>query len=427
MARELEGVKDLEMMIGGFKRAQEGIEKKGGPKSDLYFWEAMISYYSRLHEANLQGKPLVVSGMFVPVEIYQALDITHIAAENHAILTAGRSQEEVFRLFNIAEGYGMSNEVCAPHRVALGLAIEKRIPRPWFIVSTATTCDQTLKLYDILADYYQVPAFMVDSIYRTDDNAWEYAREDTRQLISFLEEQSGNKLDYDRLKEILKLSKEMYDYWERLCELKKAVPCPIGGREGTKDLGVMLSSCGKIEAVNYFKARCEELQEKVSKKEGVIPEEKHRIAWLYVLPLFDLRIADWLQTEFKANIVMDTFSYANPLIQLDPSDPIDYLAKKSPKWGFVYQTYGANSVTGFAKTMGRLCKEYSADCAIALAHWSCNQYCGTLKLLRDEISQQAGIPLLILDGDLLDSRVVSSAQMKNKLTEFFTMIEGKAV
>ena len=51
----------------------------------------------------------------------------------------------------------------------------------------------------------------------------------------------------------------------------------------------------------------------------------------------------------------------------------------------------------------------------------------SLKLLRDEISQQAGIPMLILDGDLLDSRVVSSAQMKNKLTEFFTMIEGKAV
>ena len=141
--------------------------------------------------------------------------------------------------------------------------------------------------------------------------------------------------------------------------------------------------------------------------------------------MFDLRIADWLQTEFKANIVMDTFSYANPEIQLDPSDPIDYLTKKPLKWGFVYQTYGANSVTGFAETMGRLCKEFSTDCAIALAHWSCNQYCGTLKLLRDEISQQTGIPLLILDGDLLDSRVVSSAQMKNKLTEFFTMIEGK--
>jgi benzoyl-CoA reductase/2-hydroxyglutaryl-CoA dehydratase subunit BcrC/BadD/HgdB len=426
MERQLEGVKDVEMMIGGFKKAREGTEKKGGPKSDIYFWDALIGYYTRLHEANLQGKPIAGSGMFVPSELYPALDIAHVAEENHAILTAGRSQEEVFRLFNVAEGYGMSNEVCAPHRVALALAIEKRIPRPWFVVSSATTCDQTLKLYDILVDYYQVPSYMMDSIFRTDDNALEYAREDTRQLIGFLEEQSGNKLDYEKLKGILELSKEMYTYWEKLCELKKAVPCPIAGRDGVKDLGVMLSSCGRVEAVNYFKARCQELQDRVDKKEGVIPEEKHRIAWLYVLPLFDLGIADWLQKEYKANIVMDTFSYANPLVQLDTSDPIDYLAKKPLKWGFVYQTYGADSVTGFAKTMGRLAKEYSADCAIALAHWSCNQYCGTLKLLRDEISEQTGIPLLILDGDLLDSRVVSSAQMKNKLTEFFNMIEGKA-
>jgi benzoyl-CoA reductase/2-hydroxyglutaryl-CoA dehydratase subunit BcrC/BadD/HgdB len=426
MVRELEGAKDLEIMMTGFTRTKDGIEKKGGPKSEFYFWEALSNHYTRLHEANLQGKPIAISGMFVPVELFHALDIVHIAPENHSILAAGRSQEEVFRLFNIAEGYGMSNEVCSPHRISLGLAMEKRIPKPAFIVSTATTCDQTVKLYDILGDFYQVPGYMVDSIFRTDDNAFEYARQDTRDLIDFLEEQSGNKLDYEKLKGILELSKEMYDYWEKLCELKKAIPCPIGGREGIKDLGVMLSSCGRIEAVNYFKARCEELQEKIDRKEGIIPEENHRIAWLYVLPLFDLNIVNWMQEVHKAVIVMDTFSYATPEIRLDPSDPIDYLTKKPLKWGFVYQTYGENSKSGFSKTMGQLCKEYTADCAIVFAHWSCNQYCGAVKLLRDEVSSEVGIPLLILDGDLLDSRVVSSAQMKNTLTEFFTMIEKKA-
>src|SRR3990167_8112561 len=120
MARELEGEKDLEMMIEGFKKARDGIEKKGGPRSEFYFWEALCNHYIRLHGANVQGKPIVVSGMFVPVELYHALDIAHIPSENHAILAAGRSQEEVFRLFNIAEGYSMSNEVCSPHRISLG-------------------------------------------------------------------------------------------------------------------------------------------------------------------------------------------------------------------------------------------------------------------------------------------------------------------
>ena len=75
--------------------------------------------------------------------------------------------------------------------------------------------------------------------------------------------------------------------------------------------------------------------------------------------------------------------------------------------------------------MADLCTEYQVDCAIVLAHWSCRQYCGTIKLLRDTVVERADIPFMILDGDLLDSRVVSSEQMKQKITEFLDTIEAQ--
>jgi hypothetical protein len=37
------------------------------------------------------------------------------------------------------------------------------------------------------------------------------------------------------------------------------------------------------------------------------------------------------EEEFGALVVMDTFGYANPAVELDPSDPIDFQAKKPLK------------------------------------------------------------------------------------------------
>jgi hypothetical protein len=45
-----------------------------------------------------------------------------------------------------------------------------------------------------------------------------------------------------------------------------------------------------------------------------------------------------------------------------------------------------------------------------------------LRLYTDGIREEAGIPTLTLDGDLLDPRVVSGVQMRNRLNEFFQVL-----
>ena len=427
MTKELEGVKELDELIKGFDWAINDMEVNPPKfKSDRYFFEAVKKYYQRAYEATINHKPLVDSGLFVPVELYQAMDIPYFLSEYHSILYATRSPDKIFQYLDIAEGYGLSNEICSPHRVALGLAIKKMVPRPSLVVSTATTCDQTLKLYDNLSNFYKVPAFMIDTPYGFTEKDINYAKKEIQGMIRFLEEHTGQKLDYDRLKEVLELSKAGYDYWGKICELRKTIPCPIGSRDSIKDFGVLLTAGGTLEGVRYFENRYQEIKEKVDRKEGSIPEERHRVAWLYVLPLFDLGIADWMEEEYGAVIVMDTFGYSNPLIQLEPGDPIDFMAKKPLKWGFIQLGWGDGAITGFSKTMARQVKEYNADMAMLLAHWSCRQYCGTIKQLRDDVTEMAGVPFLIIDGDLLDSRVVSSAQMKAKIKDFFKTVETRA-
>lgn len=426
MTKELEGVKELEELIKGFDWIINNLEVNPPKfKSDRYFFEAVKKYYEKAYEATINHKPLVDSGLFIPVELFRAMDIPYFLSEYHSILYATSAPDKIFQYLDIAEGYGLSNEICSPHRVALGLAIKKMVPRPSLVVSTATTCDQTLKLYDNLSNFYGIPAFMLDTPYGATARDVEYAKKEIQNLIQFLEEHTGKKLDYGRLKEVLELSKTAYEYWGKICELRKTIPCPIGSKDSIKDFGVLMTAGGTPEGVRYFEARHDEIKDKVDRKEGSIQDEQHRIAWLYVLPLFDLGIADWMEEEYGAVIVMDTFGYSNPAIELSSEDPINFLAKKPLKWGFIQLGWGDGAVTGFSKTMARQVKEYNADIAMVLAHWSCRQYCGTIKQLRDDVTEMAGIPFLIIDGDLLDSRVVSSAQMKAKISDFIEMAEAR--
>lgn len=424
MSTQLEG-QEFGLIIKTLNSTLERLAKRDVPQSDLYFWEAMRNLYVRAHEANEKGEPIALTGMFIPVELLVAMDIPHVCAENNAMFTSQMEIQKVPDLLEIGEGHGMSSEVCSPHRIAVALSKSKRVPRPSMVVSTSTTCDQTLKLYEVLADMYEVPSYFLDSVYSNDPRSVNYARQDVQGLIEFMEEHTGRKLDMDKLTESVTYAKQLYDYWDEICELRKAQPCPVSAREAVKDFGVMLSSCGRVEGVNYYRARRDELKARVEKGEGVGYEEKYRIAWLYVLPMFDLKIADWLMEEHGAVIVMDTFGYANPGVDLDTSDPVDFLAKKALKWGFVCTTYGPNETTGFTRIMADLCKEYEVDAAICYAHWSCNQYCGTIKLLRDEITEAIDCEFLILDGDLLDYRVVSSEQLKEKLNGFMSMLKAK--
>jgi benzoyl-CoA reductase/2-hydroxyglutaryl-CoA dehydratase subunit BcrC/BadD/HgdB len=422
--RELEGVQVFEAMIGRMGKTIQSLKDKGAPPSEIYFWEALQGNYRRVHLANLEGQPYVMTGFFVPQELFHAMDIPNLCAENHATFVGQGNPDRLEALFATGEGYGLANEVCSPHRIAVALARSHEMPRPSFVVSTATSCDQTLKLYEVLADLYRVPSYMLDSPFIDNEPALQYAREDIKGLIRFLEERTGRELDWERLREVLEVSRATYDYWDGINELRKAVPSPTGGRQSVKDFSIMLTCCGREEGLRYFRARYEELKAKVDKGEGHIPQERHRIAWLYVLPMFDLKIADWLEEEYGAVIVMDSFGYSSEEIVLDTADPLDFLVKKPLKWAFIRQTYSPNEYSHFARRMARLCTDYRADVAIVLAHWSCNQYCGTIRLLKEEISGGLRLPFFVLDGDILDPRVVSSAQMRAKLGEFFAMVEA---
>jgi benzoyl-CoA reductase/2-hydroxyglutaryl-CoA dehydratase subunit BcrC/BadD/HgdB len=414
----------LEKRLGTLNGAIESLKTTPGAReSERYYYEVMRNFYRNIHNNYLSGEPIVHTGIFAPQELFKVMGIAPYSPEFDALLTIQMDPEEGIRFIDRGESIGITKEVCSPHRMGLGLMAADSVPPPTMVVSSSAPCDVTNFTYEIYSKHYHCPAFLIDTPYGYGDYQMAYYKKDMQSLVGFLENTTGKSLDYKKLQDMIEISSQGYQYWDKINALRKTIPNPIKSKETTRDFAVTILGAGTPESLKFLEARYRELQEMVVQKKGVVPEEKYRVTWLYALPYFDLSIADWMEEKYGAVIVVDLFSYASQKVDMsDTSDLLAFLAKKPYKGGLVKSAYGPYHDPSAKEDFMKMCTDYQSDVVIMLAHWGCKQYCGLAKLLWDDIKEEVGLPMLILDADIIDPRIVSSSRIKSKLEEFFATI-----
>ena len=416
-------MKTIEFMAEAYEQRLEYRRAHPKLKSMELFYEMQKNYYRNILRAKQENRPIAWQSVLSPVELLHAMDIVPFIPEGHAINIGISGAEEYFQ---IGEGYGISAETCSTHRVAMGMAVAGVVPTPDFIINTAHACDSGIKTYENFSKYFNKPTFFLDRAYRYDKDAIEFYKEEIGNLIEFLEENTGRKLDYQRLVECCKRSHESFGYWADICNLRKNRPSPVGGRDAFRDRGVNMIAAGLPEAVEYFEVRYNELKAKANRGEGAIPNEEYRLFWMPSPVFHEMKLMDWMENEHNTIVALDTFNNpAKDFRDADPTDPIDYLAKKSYSDMLGRTTYG-DIVSGRSlEAIYELCREWHADGVVFFAHFSCKNICGLLRIFKDGIEKTLDIPTLILEGDNLDSRVVSGEQMRTRLNEFLSMLKAK--
>ena len=68
-----------------------------------------------------------------------------------------------------------------------------------------------------------------------------------------------------------------------------------------------------------------------------------------------------------------------------------------------------------------LCRRYRADAAIFAGHVACKGNWPIMKLVKDRIYDELGIPTLIFELDLMDPRVASMDSIKAQFEDFFSI------
>ena len=141
------------------------------------------------------------------------------------------------------------------------------------------------------------------------------------------------------------------------------------------------------------------------------------------IPFFDPGFWDWVAQEFQAAWVADIFDinvfHCMDLIG-DPDDPLEYIARRIMTFPINFISREYSRVKDYLVQAAR---ERQANASVAYAPFTCKQLAFLTRFFKDNMVEEVGIPTLILDGDYLDKSIISTSQMKARLSEFFDMLE----
>jgi benzoyl-CoA reductase/2-hydroxyglutaryl-CoA dehydratase subunit BcrC/BadD/HgdB len=326
--------------------------------------------------------------------------------------------------YSAAKSFGFTPEVCSAHRLLAANVILGWLPRPDAFIWSNQVCDNTAKSGDVLVEQYDCPGFFLDRPYRYVEREVKYFTRELENLVRFLEEITHRKMDWDRLKEVVKLSEQSIQLQREISQLRKAVPAPMRSRGFLHNFAVDQYLAGTPEAVSYMECVRDEVKAKVEQGQGAIPEEKYRILTLFLPPMYLWKLVDWMEREHGAVSVMEPYCSHWGEGELDIDKPLEALARKSYYRTICRPMHGP-AAEGIVEDTVQDATDYKAEGAVYFAHIGCRQADGCIRILKDALREEVGIPMLVVDNDICDPSYASEELFHDQLEGFFEMLDER--
>lgn len=411
----------LEAMVKSFEKRLQWQKEHGRSLSKQLYTKVMMEYFDRAAHAHDLGKPLAFTSVLFFPEILNSMGVINFAPGQYAIqlMVQGYSSEYLDK--GLARG--LSSELCSANIAAIGMAADGIFPMPDIMLSTGQQpCDSAAIESELLNDIYKVPIYWFNYPYRIDPETIAYLEKEFRDLIAFVECHTSAKYNEDALRECLETAKECHDLYLQVMELRSKVPCPLGLRDAYQASSVRTFLEGLQETVEVYKAQLAEVKERVDKGIGAIPNERFRVVVGGVFPFWNMRIFDWLEKEFGAIVVIDFRNRCHMERVGDTSPPIACLAQKII---YAYPLGRTQCLPNpeIAQEGARVAKDAQCNASLYFTHFGCKITCGGHRITSDTLRDIAGIPTLVVDVDAYDPRVVPESQIKDKLCQYFEMLD----
>ncbi len=399
--------------------------------------ELFRSWFGELSDAAETGRPsayVFVMGSFN--EILKSFDFPVVFPEINSLQTAVRRVAGEY--LTEAEDYGYSPDICG--YVKADVAVQLRggqhpmgkIPKPGLAVLT-NACNTYIKWAEIWERMYQVPIVTIDvpgtrgrkaADARTDSHFksdQQYVLAQLRELITVCEKVSGKKFDIDKFRETLKYANDMSRAWKEILLCNESLPAVFNAlTDGTIYLGVANGFRGTQAGSRYFLDLAEEMKYKVKNGIGTVTDEKFRLAFVGVpcYPIF--RKFNEYFSLWGGSFVHSTYLWfasggTNLGFEYDLDHPLESLAE-----GVLISVRDAmDSMFHQDQALIEMMKTYSIEGVVYHPIKSCRTVSTGLADGRKHLLAEKKVATLFLESDMMDKRVVSEAQMKNRIDAFF--------
>jgi benzoyl-CoA reductase subunit B len=379
------------------------------------------------------------------VELLRTFDLQVVFPEINSLQTAVRKVSDEY--LSLAEDHGFSPDVCGYVKADYALQLRGgehpmgTIPPPAVAVYT-NACNTYIKWAEIWERMYGIPIFTLDvpgsrsapgvALSGTDlESDLKYVEYQLRELIELLEEVTGRPFDIDRLRGVLDVTNQMGRSWRRLLEINRETPAVYDSMmEGTIFLGVVNALRGTPEGAKYFANLVEEMEYKL--EHGITPHgnepEKHRLIFVGVpcYPIFRRfyhLFSDWGGTFVGSTYLWFASGGLNLDFEYDLNRPVESLAE-----GLMLGVRSAvDSMIFQDRALIETIDAYGADGVVYHPIKSCRTVSTGLADSRRVVLEERDVLCLYIESDMMDKRVVSEAQMKNRIDAFFEGLDSRKI
>ncbi|MBZ5556487.1 MAG: 2-hydroxyacyl-CoA dehydratase family protein [Acidobacteriia bacterium] len=400
-------------------------------------------WFDRLTAAGHANHPTAyVFVMGSLAELLRVFDFELSFPEINSLQTAVRRVAHEY--LNEAEDYGYSPDICGYVKADVAVQLRKgahpmgTLPPPSLAVAT-NACNTYVKWAEIWERLYHIPVFTLDvpGTRRAGGQTWPgnpdfsadcaYVAAQLQELIALCEHVTDKHFDIDRLREVLGHANAMTAAWRRVIALNRHEPAVFGAlTDGTVYLGVANGLRGTPEGRRYFDDLVEEMEHKAAHGLGTIDAEKHRLVFVGVpcYPIF--RRFNEMFSEWGGVFVNSTYLWfasggADLGFEYDLSRPLESLAEGV----LISVRHAMDSMFHQDRAIAEILEPFHVDGVVYHPIKSCRTVSTGLADSRRALMARTDIPSLFIESDMMDKRVVSEAQLKNRIDAFFEGLDSR--
>jgi|LSQX01.3.fsa_nt_gb benzoyl-CoA reductase subunit B len=432
-------------------QAQEP-KKQNRLKSGKLVNKLVNEYWEDLIHAKDNGK-LVVYTTGLPIGPFiAAQDMAWIHGEGYGARVAARHEELEPQVF--AERRGYNREICSYARTQLGCVmfaergipedlvagpIAAQIPVPDAIVTCYPGCssgpqwDWAIERLSRQAGK-KIPWFNVNMPFHMGRNGSTYMQGEEyeqivkyvvkqfKDMIKFLEDLSGKPYNWDKLSELMGVTKKVGQLRMDAMGLCAAKPAPASFFDWSifiAPVNYLTAWPGTVECLEAAKA---EVEDRIKNGETSIPNEKYRLFWEGIMNWNKL---GWMGNKFAnydASVIAGRYTHMSfwqePQV-IDPENPLE---------GIAINHVECQLNLGYPITierMKKLCKEYSIDGVILHGARTCRSFDRSHQLMAEELNRTMGIQSTMFEGDMVDESFYQDELVNTRIEALLETLEFK--
>ena len=392
----------------------------------------MADYYYELDEASKSGSRKIAWCTSVgPAEILRGMGFLTYFPETHSAMLGARKMAA--DLIPVANAIGYSPDICSYLTADIGaytLGVTplakafpgiERIPGADVFVYNTNQCRDVQDWFSWYSKRFGAPLLGVEThrnVGKVTPAHVSSIASQMENMIEPLEKIAGRKFDIGELRNAVELSRQCSVLWEKCLATASAVPSPLTFFDATTLMGPAVVGRGLQSVIDLYGLLLEELSERIERREGATEApENHRIYWEGMPAWGRLSMHAKLFSGLGAVVIASTYCSSWIFNSLDPSAPFESMAKAYTELFIVRsEEYKENYIK-------RKLEFFKCDGIVYHDAKTCPNNSNCRYGMPQRLQLTTGIPALIINGDLNDTRLISDEQTKTNVEAFIEQLD----